>query len=177
MKLIKTKFKGLKIIQNKNNFDLRGNLVETYKKKNINKNYIFDYYSNSKKNVIRGLHFQTKNQQEKYITILNGSILDVCLDLRKNSPTFGNYFSIFLSNKNFKSILIPEGFAHGYFSLEDNTILYYKNSSYYSDKEQKGIIWNDKDLNIKWPTNKPILSNKDKENLTFKEFLKNYKFL
>lgn len=177
MKLIQTKFKGLKIVQNKNNFDLRGNLVENYKRNIINKNYIFDYYSKSKKNVIRGLHFQIKNQQEKYITVLNGSILDISLDLRKNSPTFGNYFSIFLSHKNFKSILIPKGFAHGYLTLEDNSILYYKNSSYYSDKEQKGIIWNDKDLNIKWPTNKPILSNKDKKNLTFKEFVKKYKFL
>jgi dTDP-4-dehydrorhamnose 3,5-epimerase len=178
MKIIRTNFKGLLLINRKSNRDIRGILSETYIKKNfISENFIFDYYSISKKNVIRGLHYQKKKQQDKIISVINGKIFDVCIDLRKNSKTFGKYFSIILSSKNHKSIFIPKGFAHGFCSLENNTIVYYKNSNYYYPNEQSGIIWNDPILNIKWPVNKPVMSIKDKLNFNFSEFLINQKFL
>ena len=178
MKIIRTNFKGLLLINRKSNRDIRGILSETYIKKNfISENFIFDYYSISKKNVIRGLHYQKKKQQDKIISVVNGKIFDVCIDLRKNSKTFGKYFSIILSSKNHKSIFIPKGFAHGFCSLENNTIVYYKNSNYYYPNEQSGIIWNDPILNIKWPVNKPVMSIKDKLNFNFSEFLINQKFL
>ena len=177
MKIIKTNFKDLFLIKRDNYFDKRGNLSEIFNKKFLDKNFIYDYYSSSKKNVIRGLHYQFKNQQEKFITVLNGKIFDVCLDLRKKSKTFGKFFSIILSKDNNTSIFIPKGFAHGYCVLENNSIVYYKNSKLYFDNEQSGILWNDPTLKIKWPIKKPIISKKDLKNLNFSDFLKHYKYL
>ena len=178
MKIIRTNFKGLFLINRKCNRDFRGILSETYIKKFfLSKNFIFDYYSISKKNVIRGLHYQKKKQQDKLISVINGKIFDVCVDLRKNSKTFGKYFSTILSCKNYKSILIPKGFAHGFCSLENNTIVYYKNSNYYYSNEQSGIIWNDPQLNIRWPVNNPVVSIKDRLHVNFNEFLMSEKFL
>ena len=177
MKIIKTNFHKLFLIKRNNFKDTRGNLCEIFKKNFILKNYVYDYISYSKKNVIRGLHFQINNQQEKYITVINGKIFDVCLDLRKNSKTFGKVFTSILSKKNCRSIIIPKGFAHGYCALEKDSILYYKNSDYFFKKDQSGILWNDSDLKIKWPINKPIISKKDKNNSSFKNFLKKYKSL
>ena len=115
MKIIKTKFSDLKIIKLKKNKDTRGNLVETFKKKNFNKNnLIFDYKVFSKKNVIRGFHFQHKRQQAKQIIVLKGKILDCVIDLRKKSKTFGKSFKILLSEKNNLSLYVPQGFAHSY---------------------------------------------------------------
>ena len=178
MKTIKTNFKGLLVVDRKGNRDARGTLSETYTKKIFSsKNFIFDYYSTSKKNVIRGLHYQKNKQQEKLVSVINGKIYDVCLDLRKNSKTFGKFFSTILSGKNYKSILIPKGFAHGFCSLENNTIVYYKNSNYYHSNNQSGIIWNDPKLNINWPIKKPIISIKDSLLESFNKFLTNQKYL
>jgi dTDP-4-dehydrorhamnose 3,5-epimerase len=177
MKIIKTNFKGLFLIKRANYLDKRGNLSVNFNKKIINKNFIYDIYSSSNKNVIRGLHYQFKNQQEKFITVLNGKIFDVCLDLRKKSKTFGKFFSIILSKDNNISIFIPKGFAHGYCTLENNSIVYYKNSKLYFEKEQSGILWNDPILKIKWPIKKPIISKKDLGNLNFSNFLKIHKYL
>ena len=172
MKITKTNFHGLCLVKRNNFKDIRGNLCEIYKKSFLSKNYVYDYISSSKKNVIRGLHFQINNQQEKYITVINGKIFDVCLDLRKNSKTFGKVFTSILSKKNCMSIIIPKGFAHGFCALEKDSILYYKNSDFFLKKDQSGILWNDPDLKIKWPITKPIISKKDKNNLSFKNFLK-----
>jgi dTDP-4-dehydrorhamnose 3,5-epimerase len=177
MKIIKTNFKGLFLIKRVNYLDKRGNLSVNFNKKIINKNFIYDIYSSSNKNVIRGLHYQFKNQQEKFITVLNGKIFDVSLDLRKKSKTFGKFFSIILSKDNNISIFIPKGFAHGYCTLENNSIVYYKNSQLYFEKEQSGILWNDSILKIKWPIKKPTISKKDLGNLNFADFLKIYKYL
>ena len=177
MKIIKTDFKGLYLVKRKYHQDERGHLSEIFKKDYFSKNFIFDYYSCSKKNVIRGLHFQVKNQQEKYISVLNGKIFDVCVDLRKKSEMFGKIFTSILSKNNCTSILIPKGFAHGFCVLEDKSILYYKNSKYFFEKDQAGLLWNDKDLKINWPIDKPIISKKDKDNLNFGKFLKSYKSL
>lgn len=177
MKIIKTKFKGLYIIKKNIYSDKRGFFYENYKKKLFKEKFILDNISLSKKNTIRGLHFQMKYQQAKYVSVLKGSIFDVCLDLRKNSKTFGKFFSITLSEKNKLSIYIPRGFAHGFCSLENNSVIYYKNSNYYSKNDQFGINWNDLDLKIKWPIKKPILSKNDINNLSYADFLKKYKYL
>ena len=117
---------------------------------------------------------QTKLSQGKYISVLKGSILDVAVDLRRNSKTFGKHFKIILSDKNSKSIFIPSGFAHGFLSLEKENIIYYSCTNYRSKASEIGLIWNDKDLKIKWPIKKPLISKKDKYNITFKEFKKLY---
>ena len=176
MKIIKTKFKDLQIIKRPIHYDNRGNLKEFFEQKKYNTKFIFDYYSFSIKNVIWGLHIQLKKPQVKLITVISGKIFDVVLDCRKNSRTFGKYFTIYMSAKDNISLYIPEGFAHGFCSLADDTILYYKNSNYRNIKYEAGILWNDKDLKIKWPIKKPIISAKDKKNLTFSKFLNSKNF-
>ena len=141
---------------------------ENYKKKFFsNKNFIFGCVSKSKKNVIRGLHLQRINSQAKYISVLKGKIFDVALDLRKKSKTYGKYFSSILSESNSKSIYIPAGFAHGYCGLENENYIIYSCSKYRNSKSEIGISYNDKEINIKWPTKKPIVSKKDRNNFSF----------
>jgi len=175
MRIKTTYISGLKVIQSKNFKDNRGLFRENYKKKFFKqKNFIFGCVSNSKKNVIRGFHLQTKFSQEKYVSVLKGAIVDVVLDLRKKSKTFGKHFKIILSDRNAKSIFIPAGFAHGFLGLKKENIVYYTCTNYRSAKHEVGILWNDKDLKIKWPIKNPIISKKDKRNLRFKDFLKKY---
>ena len=171
MKIIKTKIKDLLIIKKETYKDYRGFLRELYKEKSLSKKFIFDILSSSKKNVIRGLHLQKNNSQGKYVTVLKGKAFDVAVDLRKNSKTFGKHVSIILSSDQNISFYIPEGFAHGFCALENNTIVHYKCTKYRDAKTEIGIIWNDPSLNIKWPIKKPIISKKDKQNISFKEFL------
>ena len=175
MKIIKNKFKGLLVIKGSTHYDNRGFLRQLFEQKKFKKKFIFDYFSLSRKNVIRGLHIQFKKPQAKLISVISGKIFDVVLDCRKNSSTFGEYFTIYISASDNTSLYIPEGFAHGFCSLANNTVLYYKNSNYRNKKYESGIIWNDKDLKIKWPIKKPIISLKDKKNLNFSKFL-NSKF-
>ena len=173
MDIKSTKFKDLKIISSKIHKDKRGFFRELFKKKLISrKKFVFTCVSSSKKNVLRGLHLQKKFAQGKYLSVLKGKIYDVAVDLRKNSKTFGKYFSITLSEKNGLSIFIPEGFAHGFLGLDKENIICYHCTNYRSKKNEIGIIWNDKDLNIKWPLIKPTISLKDKKNISFKEYLK-----
>ena len=168
-------FGGIKIFSPEVFKDNRGSFREVYKKKFIkNKNLIFSCLSVSKKNVLRGLHIQTKNSQAKFLTVIKGEIFDVAVDLRKKSKTFGKYFSINLSSKNYCSIYIPEGFAHGFCGLEKENIIFYSCSNYRNEKNEIGILWNDKDLNIKWPVKNPIISDKDKQNITFKDFCRRF---
>lgn len=174
--MMSTNFSGLKIIQSKNFNDSRGYFREVFKKKFLkNKKFIFGCVSSSKKNVLRGLHLQTKFSQDKYICVLKGKIFDVAVDLRKNSKTFGKHFNIILSDKNAKSIFIPAGFAHGLLGLDMENIIYYFCTNYRSAEHEVGLCWNDKNLKIKWPIKKPIISKKDKKNLTFKQFKNLYK--
>ena len=178
MKITKTNFNKLLIIKQPKFKDYRGNLRITYHNKKINFNkFIFDYAVKSKKHVLRGLHFQYKNQQAKLITVLKGKIFDVVVDLRKKSKTFGKYFSIILSDKNKKALYIPEGFAHGYYCYENNNIIYYKLSNYYKPEYEDGIIWNANDIKIKWPNGKKILSKKDQKLQNLKEFIEKHKNL
>ncbi len=178
MKIINTRFKGLKIIQQRKHGDRRGYLRETFRKNIIKwKDLIFDYATTSKKNTIRGFHFQYKFKQAKFVSVLKGKILDCVLDLRKNSKTFGKTFYIQLSEKNCKSLYIPEGFAHAYYSYSKKNIIYYKLSNYYHPKYEDGILWNDKALKIKWPSKNPLVSKKDKNLKTLEKFKKIYKTL
>ena len=176
MKLIKTKFKDLLVFEKKYFTDYRGYFLELYKRKIIKKDFPFTCISYSKKNVIRGLHLQTKNTQAKYVSVLKGKILDVVVDLRKNSKTYGKTFKIILSEKNSKSLYIPEGFAHGFCGLEKENYMLYSCSNYRDKESEIGIIWNDKNLKIKWPKIKAIISKKDKNNISFEEFNNKFKF-
>ena len=171
MKIFKTKFKDLLIYKKDTFKDNRGYFRELYLEKHFKTKFPFDVMSYSKKNVLRGLHLQLKNPQAKLVTVLKGQIFDACVDCRRNSKTFGKYFSIILTEKENTSILIPEGFAHGFYSMSNNVILHYKCSNYRNEKSEVGIIWDDKKLKIKWPSKKPIISKKDKKNITFNEFL------
>ena len=178
MKIINTGFKDLRIIAHKRHSDFRGSLRETYNKKIINwDKFIFEYATISKKNVLRGFHFQYKHQQSKLVIVIKGKILDWVIDLRRNLRTFGKTFSIILSENNCKSLYIPRGFAHAYFSMQKENVIYYKLSDYYYHKFEDGIYYNDKDINAKWPKTKLIVSKKDKLFGSFQDFKIKYKGL
>jgi len=165
MKIIKTKFDGLLVIKRPTHYDNRGFLKELFEQKKFKKKFIFDYFSFSKKNVVRGLHIQTKKSQGKFVTVIKGKIFDVALDLRKKSKTFGKYFFLKLSEKNNISLLIPKGFAHGFCVLSNESVFHYKWSypgNYPDVEDQFTIKWNDKNININWPISNPILSKRDK---------------
>ena len=168
MKISKTKFDGLKIYHGNRFLDDRGEFRELITQKLIKKKIIFTVYSRSKKNVLRGLHMQKKSKQDKFVTVIKGKILDVVVDCRKKSKTFGKYYKIILSGKNCKSLFIPAGFAHGFLSLENDNYVVYGCSKYRNKDSEISIKWNDPFLKIKWGIKKPILSIKDKNNLYFK---------
>ena len=172
MKIIKTKIKGLVIIKTNIFKDRRGSFKEVFRKKILNKNFIFDCLSHSKKNILRGLHLQLKKPQAKMITMVRGKILDVAVDLRKNSKTFGKTFLIEMSEDSDFSLFIPRGFAHGFLCKSKKCTVYYKCDNYRNKNSEKTIQWNDKNLKIKWKIKKPILSKKDKLGLSINEFKK-----
>jgi dTDP-4-dehydrorhamnose 3,5-epimerase len=174
MKVLKTKIKGLLVVKQKNNTDVRGSLRETFNKKLLNKNFVFEYSTTSKYNVLRGFHFQTKFQQAKYVNVLKGKILDVVIDLRKKSKTFGKIYKIVLSSKNTTGLYIPRGFGHAYYSYEKKNIIYYKLDNFYKPKYERGIIFSDKKLKIKWPKKKMTVSKKDKKLISFQKFCNIY---
>lgn len=171
MRIIKTKFKELVIYEKDTFKDKRGYFRELFIQKHFKEKFPFDVMSYSKKNVLRGLHLQLNNPQAKLITVLKGKIFDVSLDCRKKSKTFGKYFSIVLSDKENRSLLIPKGFAHGFCSLSNDVVLHYKCSTYRNKNSECGILWNDKKIKINWPIKKPVISEKDKKNILFDEFI------
>ena len=169
MQIKKTKFKGLKVIINKIYKDSRGYFKEDFKSIFFkDSKFVFSCTSKSKKNVLRGLHLQTKNMQGKFVSVLKGSILDVAVDIRKNSKTFGKHQTFILSDKNCRQLWIPKNFAHGFLTLSSNTIVSYKCTDFYNPSDQNTIIWNDEILNIAWPIKKPIISENDKKGILFK---------
>jgi dTDP-4-dehydrorhamnose 3,5-epimerase len=162
MKLLKTKIDGPKKLKTTLYKDSRGYFKEVYQKKIVkNLDFPFDIMSYSKKNVLRGLHIQTKNPQAKIITVTHGKIFDVVVDLRKTSKSFGKYVGIIISDKDDYSFYIPEGFAHGFLCLSKECTVNYKCSNYREPKYERTLSWNDEDVKIKWPVKKPILSHKD----------------
>ena len=170
MIIIKTKFKDLLIVKQKENKGNRGSLRETFNNKILKEKFIFEYCTTSRKNVLRGFHFQTKFKQSKYVNVVKGKILDVVIDLRRKSKTFGKTFKIILSKKNALGLYIPAGFAHAYYSYDKENIIYYKLDNYYAPRYESGIVYNDKNLDIKWPKKKMRISKKDKNLLTLEEF-------
>jgi dTDP-4-dehydrorhamnose 3,5-epimerase len=175
MKIKKNKFKGLFVIEGVQHNDSRGYLRELYIEKLIKKKFKIQIISKSKKNVLRGLHFQSINPQGKYLSVIKGEIFDVAVDLRVNSKTFAKYFSILLSDKNCKSIYIPPGFAHGFLGLDDENIVSYNCTNYRSKNNEHSIIYNDLKLKIKWPKKKLIISKRDKDAFKFDELKHFYK--
>ena len=173
MKLLKTKIDGPMILKSKIYIDSRGYFKEVYRK-NILKNldFPFDIMSFSKKNALRGLHTQTISPQAKIITVTHGKILDVAVDLRKNSKTFGKCVQIIISDKDDFSFYIPKNFAHGFLCLSKECTVNYKCSEYRNEKSETTINWSDKDINIKWPIKKPILSKKDANGISLIDFKK-----
>jgi len=173
MKLIKTKIQGPLKIKSNIYQDKRGYLRETFRNNLIkNKKFPFDVMSFSKKNVLRGLHIQTKKAQAKIITVTHGKIFDVAIDLRKNSRTFGKYVSVIMSDKSDFSFYIPEGFAHGFMCLSEKCTVNYKCSKYRDAKSEKTLKWNDSTVKIKWPSKNPILSKKDDNGMSLYIFKK-----
>jgi|TARA_B100000780_G_scaffold260959_1_gene213074 dTDP-4-dehydrorhamnose 3,5-epimerase len=170
MKLIKTKIKDLLIVKTSIYKDHRGFFKEIEKSKILKKRFIFDCLSFSKKNTLRGLHFQGRNPQAKLITVAHGKILDVVVDLRKKSKTYGKSFSIKISQDSDFSLFIPEGFAHGFMCLSKTCIIYYKCTNYRDEKSEVTLKWNDKDLKIKWPIKRPILSKKDRLGIALSDY-------
>ncbi len=176
LKFTKTEIEGVYIIEPKVFGDNRGYFMETYSEqdfKNAGLNYVFvqDNQSKSKKGVLRGLHFQTKHPQAKLVRVIKGEVFDVAVDLRNNSPTYGKWVGVLLSSENKKQLLIPRGFAHGFLVVSDEAEFVYKCDELYHPEDDGGIIYNDLDINIKWPCiDAPILlSDKDKKHPTLKE--------
>ena len=162
MKIIKTKFKDLVILIGIKHQDKRGYLRELVLEKLIKKRFKFQITSVSKKNVLRGLHYQIKKPQGKLISVIKGEVFDVAVDLRKNSKTFGKHFSITLNEKNCYSVYIPPGFAHGFITTKKENIVCYSCTEYRSPKNEKSLKYNDPRLKIKWPVKRPIVSKKDR---------------
>ena len=175
MKINKTFIKDLLIIEPQLFKDDRGFFYESYNKNNLDKvvNVVFvqDNESKSNKGVIRGLHFQFPPfEQTKLVRCVSGKILDVAVDLRKNSKTYGKSFSVELSSENNKQLFVPKGFAHGFQVISDEAIVNYKVDNFYNPKSDSGIIWNDKDLSVDWNLDiKPVISVKDLKLISFKE--------
>ncbi len=179
MTVEETNLKGCFVVTPKIIQDERGYFFESFNKTqfetktSIMTNFIQDNQSRSSAGVLRGLHFQTDEfSQAKLVRVIRGKVLDVCVDLRKESTTFGEHFSIILDSINHKQLYIPKGFAHGFLVLEDDTIFSYKCDSYYNKASEKGIIYNDKTLNVDWrfPKEDLILSEKDKALPTFETY-------
>jgi len=178
------KINGVFEIQLKPQKDSRGFFMRVYDEKlfekyRINKNWVQENHSfSSEKNTIRGMHFQFPPHAEaKLIRVINGAIYDVHIDLRKNSINFGQWDSIQLSRENNKMLFIPRGIAHGFCALTKNCEILYKMDNYYDSDFEGSILWNDQEIGIKWPVDKPILSEKDLNAKSFREFVKKSKGL
>lgn len=167
MEIIKTKLKDCIIIKPKIFGDDRGFFLETYQElryqqAGIKEKFIQDNRSRSAKNVLRGLHFQKKKPQGKLVTVTSGEVFDVAVDLRPESKTFGQYEAVILSCENKLQFYVPPGFAHGFCVLSESADFQYKCTDYYDPSDESGLLWNDPRINIEWPLEKPLLSDKDK---------------
>ena len=168
MQIFETKIQGIKVIHPKVINDNRGYFFETFQKERyqkmlgINYEFVQDNYSRSFKNVLRGLHFQENNVQGKLLRVVQGEVFDVAVDIRENSPTFGQWVGMILSAENNKQLWIPPGFAHGFLVLSDIADFEYKCTNYYDPHSERCLLWNDPTINIIWPISNPILSDKDK---------------
>lgn len=168
MRCYNTALPDIKIIEPDVFEDNRGFFMELwnasrYKELGITANFVQDNLSLSTKGILRGLHYQQPNPQGKLVYVLQGEVFDVAVDIRYQSPTFGQWVGVTLSAKNRRQMYVPEGFAHGFCVLSDTALFAYKCTGFYSRPDEKGIYWNDSELNIEWPVATPTLSEKDKK--------------
>lgn len=181
MEIIKTKIKDLLIIKPDVFNDDRGYFFEAYNKERfhaagLTMHFVQDNESKSSYGVLRGLHFQKPPYaQGKLVRVVKGSVMDIAVDIRSGSPTYGQWESLVLTESNKLMFWLPEGFAHGFVCLEDNSIFTYKCTNIYNKDSEGSILWNDPDLNIQWNIEEPILSEKDKASPLFKDFITPFK--
>jgi len=174
MKVNKTQLNGLITIELDKFQDNRGFFLETYQGERYNRAgiadvFIQDNHSHSKKGVLRGMHFQVKNPQAQIVTVMHGKIFDVCVDMRKESKTFSQWYGIELSDTGLSQIYMAPGFAHGFCVLSDYVDLHYKVSSTYNPDDEGGLLWNDPHVGIQWPIDNPKVSSRDNSYLQLKE--------
>lgn len=176
MKVISTKIKDVLILEPKVFGDERGFFKESFNKRTfaratgVEPDFVQDNYSRSSKNVLRGLHYQIKQPQGKLVYVGSGSVFDVAVDLRRSSPTFGQWVGVELSEQNQRQLWVPPGFAHGFVVLSDSVDFLYKATDYYAPEHERCIIWNDPQLNIRWPLDgEPRLSAKDQLGVSFEQ--------
>lgn len=175
MQIIDTKIADVKIIQPKIFGDARGFFLETFEKKryqellNINLDFVQDNHSRSTIGVLRGLHFQTQNPQGKLVRVVRGEVFDVAVDIRPESPTFGLWEGVVLSEENKTQFWVPPGLAHGFVVLSDIADFEYKCTDYYNPAYEGCVKWDDPDIAIEWPISSPLLSDKDKKGKSLKE--------
>lgn len=179
MRVLTTELSGVLLIEPKVFSDARGYFFESfqaerYAEHGISTRFVQDNESYSLKNVIRGLHYQLERPQGKLVHVSLGSVIDIIVDIRLDSPTFGKSLSFELSAENHRQLYIPPGFAHGYCALSDMARFVYKCTDYYHPQSEFGVLWNDPDLNITWPVKDPILSAKDAEYPRLKDIPKEY---
>ena len=174
MQIIDTNIQGAVIIEPKVYGDHRGFFLETYRDQQyrdqakIQLPFVQDNHSRSSRGVLRGLHFQKTKPQGKLVRVVRGEVFDVGVDLRKDSPTFGNWIGVWLSEDNHRQLWLPPGLAHGFIVTSDSADFEYKCTDYYDPSDEGCLIWNDPDIGIDWPSESPLLSDKDKAGLSFK---------
>lgn len=178
MKIINQALSGIVVYQPNIFHDERGYFFESFNEKLFHElidekvNFVQDNQSLSHKNVLRGLHFQIPPfSQGKLVRVLRGAVLDIAVDIRKNSDTYGQYFSCELNDENNHMMYIPSGFAHGFLSLADHTLFSYKCTNYYHKESERTIAWNDNTINIDWNIKNPIVSAKDMDATALKDFI------
>ena len=179
MNIVETEIKGVFIIEPKVFGDNRGYFFESFSQREFESvigpvTFVQDNQSKSSYGVVRGLHFQKPpHAQAKLVRVVKGKVLDVAVDLRKDSPTFGKYIAVELSDENHRQVFIPKGFAHGFSVLSEEAVFQYKCDEYYAPESEAAIAWDDQDLNIDWkvPAEAVLLSAKDRNHPTLKEFI------
>ncbi|MFT4271340.1 MAG: dTDP-4-dehydrorhamnose 3,5-epimerase [Pantoea sp.] len=180
MKIIETEIPDVKIIEPTVFGDERGFFMETWQQKKFEelvcpRAFVQDNHSKSSKGILRGLHYQTVNTQGKLVRVVAGEVFDVAVDMRKSSPSFGQWVGVFLSAENKRQLWVPEGFAHGFYVTSDSAEFVYKCTDYYNPQHEHSLLWNDSELNINWPINSdnlPSLSAKDAVGTPFSEAVK-----
>ena len=176
MEIVETKLKGVLVLKPKVFEDARGHFFESYSERvfrdaGLDLNFVQDNQSLSQRGVLRGLHFQNPpHAQGKLVRVITGSVFDVAVDIRKGSPTYGQWFGQELSEKNRWMMYIPEGFAHGFATLQDNTIFAYKCTNFYNKASEDCLLWSDPDIGIDWKIKDPLLSEKDLQGKRIKDF-------
>ena len=178
MKVKKCKLEGILLIDPQLYLDERGFFLESfeqerYRELGIKDEFVQDNHSRSKKGVLRGLHFTKSKPQAQIVTVIRGTVFDVVVDIRKDSPTFGQWFGAELSDEGLRQIYMSPGFAHGFCVLSDYADLHYKVSQRYDSKDEGGLAWDDSDINIDWPIKSPVISERDLRRAAFLDLLEN----